>query len=344
MQNTLGGSKLEIYKEHFQRWLDGENPGPLVCEIGAVRGCNHACVHCGFQQFQKYEDRPHFLHVAAGKRFLEDFKSLGGVEVFFAGNGEPLLHPDLPELIRHAAAQGLAVTLSTNGALLDADVAEAILPSLKWLRVSLNGGNAAVYASVHRCPPGDFDRVRQNIAAAAAIRDRLGSPARIAMQFVAFRPNIASIPDAARLHAAVGSDVLSIRDVFFRGRDQREPDPDLVAAIRAVEGLPGVENRCALVPARRQAASWRFCRGIHFRTNLDDQGNLFTCNRHLVEDRVYGNIVEQSFRDIWASSRRRRVFEEVAGDGPSPLCQEMCQVALDNRYIAAHAQATGGAQ
>lgn len=343
MKIKIGGSKLATHQDHFKRWRDGGNPGPLVCEIGAARGCNHGCLHCGFQQFEKYGGETHLLDLAAGKRFLDEFRSMGGVEVFFAGNGEPLLHPGLPELVRHGGSLGLDMTLSTNGALLDSRAAEALMPHLAWLRVSLNGGDPETYARVHRCPPEEFDLVRDNLRTAVAIRNRLGLGTVIAVQFVAYRVNAASVAGAARLHAEVGSDLLSIRDVFLKGRTAREPDPVVVEAVRSVEGLPGVQNRCAMAAPTEQAAGWRACHGINFRTNLDDRGNLFACNRHLAQECVYGNILTQSFRDIWASSRRRRVFADLASAGPDPRCQGMCQVALDNRYIESALWPTGPA-
>ena len=320
-------------QEYFQRWRAGENPGPLVCEIGVVRGCNHACVHCGFQQFEKYGDDIQLLDLEACKIFLRDFRSLGGIEVFFAGNGEPLLHPGLPELVRYGAGLGLDMVLSTNGAFLDKNVAETLMPHLKWLRVSLNGGDAETYARVHRCPPEEFDLVRDNIRTAVKVRNRLGSGAIIAVQFVAYRLNAASIPGAARLHAEVGSDLLSIRDVFLKGRMPQEPDPLVVTAVAAVEGLPGVQNRCAMTKPKEPASGWRYCHGINFRTNLDDRGNLYTCNRHMFEESVYGNITECSFREIWDSQQRRQMFKHLIKGGPDPRCKGMCQVTFDNLYL-----------
>ena len=46
--------KIENNMDHFEEWKRGKNVGPLVIEVAPTYGCNHGCIHCGFQQFDPY--------------------------------------------------------------------------------------------------------------------------------------------------------------------------------------------------------------------------------------------------------------------------------------------------
>jgi MoaA/NifB/PqqE/SkfB family radical SAM enzyme len=69
-------------------------------------------------------------------KMLEDARSFG-IGVYNAWTVEPLLRPDLPEILRHAKSLGLTTSLITNGRLLRRRAHE--LPDLDYLSVSLDG-------------------------------------------------------------------------------------------------------------------------------------------------------------------------------------------------------------
>ena len=148
---NIGGSKLRSYPEHFQAWLAGKNPGPLVVEAGVVNGCNHNCQHCDFQQFEPYGKHKGFLDPEVFKGFLQEFAAMGGVELFFAGDGEPMLHPQFCDFVLFAKKLGLNCTLSSNGQMFNRNNAEKLLPHLSWIRCSVNGGDPKTYGQVHVC-------------------------------------------------------------------------------------------------------------------------------------------------------------------------------------------------
>ena len=157
-----GGSKLTTNKEVFHKWIKKEDTGPLVIEVGVTYGCNQDCVHCSFQQFKKY-DHYDFIHRESFLDFLDDFKEMGGIEVYFAGNGEPLLHPNICEFFEYGNKIGLDMSMSTNGVPLTQEMAERILPNAKWINISISGGNVKTYSKIHKCPDSEFYEVIENI-------------------------------------------------------------------------------------------------------------------------------------------------------------------------------------
>lgn len=88
---------------------------PVMAHIIAMRRCNLACAYCN--EFDA-DSKPVSLETMRIR--LDRLGELGTTIITFSG-GEPLLHPDLDELIAHARRAGAITGLITNGYLLTAD-------------------------------------------------------------------------------------------------------------------------------------------------------------------------------------------------------------------------------
>jgi MoaA/NifB/PqqE/SkfB family radical SAM enzyme len=88
---------------------------PIVAHVIPVRRCNLACTYCN--EFDK-ASQPVPTDVML--RRIDRLHELGTTIITFSG-GEPLLHPDLDDLIRRIRGHGLIATLITNGYLLTPD-------------------------------------------------------------------------------------------------------------------------------------------------------------------------------------------------------------------------------
>jgi MoaA/NifB/PqqE/SkfB family radical SAM enzyme len=80
------------------------------------------------------------------KKLCDDLKTMGTNNVFLTGEGEPLLHPRVMDIILTAKEAGLHVTLITNGTLLDETKIQLLIGSrLDAIRVSLWAGSIEEY-------------------------------------------------------------------------------------------------------------------------------------------------------------------------------------------------------
>ena len=88
---------------------------PVLAHIVPIRRCNLACAYCN--EYDNYS-KP----VPTGV-MLDRVDSLArlGTTVTTISGGEPLLHPDLDEIIRHIRRNGILAGLITNGYLLTTD-------------------------------------------------------------------------------------------------------------------------------------------------------------------------------------------------------------------------------
>ena len=102
-----------------------------------TRACNLKCVHCyNDSGTGKASNEP---SNAEAKAVLDDLAGFGIPSVLFSG-GEPLVRPDLFDLIGYAGDKGLRTVISTNGTLINKDKAKTIKDlGVSYVGISLDG-------------------------------------------------------------------------------------------------------------------------------------------------------------------------------------------------------------
>ena len=88
---------------------------PVMAHIIPIRRCNLACTYCN-----EYDSSSKPVSVETMIHRLDRLADLGTTIVTFSG-GEPLLHPELDDLIAHLRKRSVIACMITNGYLLTAD-------------------------------------------------------------------------------------------------------------------------------------------------------------------------------------------------------------------------------
>lgn len=102
-----------------------------------TRKCNLKCIHCYAQADDK--DFEGELSTEEGKRLIDDLAEFKTPVILFSG-GEPLVRKDLPELAEYAVSKGLRAVISTNGTLIDMDMAKKLKEiGLSYVGISIDG-------------------------------------------------------------------------------------------------------------------------------------------------------------------------------------------------------------
>jgi len=86
-----------------------EPTAPVLVQMVVTRRCNLSCGYCN-----EYDDVSDPIPSERLKRQIDHVAALGTLVLTFTG-GEPLLHPELDQLIAYAVSKGLVVTSITNG-------------------------------------------------------------------------------------------------------------------------------------------------------------------------------------------------------------------------------------
>ena len=84
--------------------------------------CNLKCSHC-YQNAGPAKEQE--LTTAEGKKLIDEIARAGFKVMIFSG-GEPLLRPDIYELVGYAASKGLRPVFGTNGMMITKEVAQKL--------------------------------------------------------------------------------------------------------------------------------------------------------------------------------------------------------------------------
>ena len=204
----IDSHKLMYHIPRLYQWYKGENIYPIYIEIGLYGGCNHRCIFCAFD-FLKYKSGA--LDVKCINKFILEAARKKVKAVLFSGEGEPLLHDRIIEIISFTKSKGIDVALSTNGVILDRERSNKILGHLTWLRVSLNTGTKKNYAFVHGTNKEDFNKVINNLEEAVKIKNMRKYDCTIGVQFLLIPQNYKEVSGLASILKDKGVDYLAVK-------------------------------------------------------------------------------------------------------------------------------------
>jgi radical SAM protein with 4Fe4S-binding SPASM domain len=139
-----------------RRIFIGEAPTPSLryLELQLLHQCNLRCRHCYLGP-----PRPERLALTDALKITREFSERGGLRLLLSG-GEPLLYPELPELVSACRDWGLRRILLTNGTLLTSRTISGL--PVDEVQVSLDGwrrGHEQLRG------PGTFDQALRGIRA-----------------------------------------------------------------------------------------------------------------------------------------------------------------------------------
>jgi MoaA/NifB/PqqE/SkfB family radical SAM enzyme len=109
---------------------------PLLAHIIPIRRCNLACKYCN-----EFDDVSKPVPADTMFRRVDKLGELGTSVVTISG-GEPLLHPELDQILRRIRQNGGVAGMITNGYLLVPDRIERLnRAGLEWLQISIDNVN-----------------------------------------------------------------------------------------------------------------------------------------------------------------------------------------------------------
>jgi SynChlorMet cassette radical SAM/SPASM protein ScmF len=189
-----------------------------------TEGCNLWCRHCWIMPAgQGAGAAGRCLNAATLTSLVDQALPLGLAAVKLTG-GEPLLHPELPEILRMLRERNLKCVLETNGTLMTPALAAAIAAGpAPQVTVSLDGAQAATHDWLRRTP-GCFARALAGIEALAA------AGVRPQLIMTVLRANAGQVEALVRLaeRLGAGSVKFNVLQPVARGRE----------LVKAGEGLP----------------------------------------------------------------------------------------------------------
>ena len=106
---------------------------PVLVHIIPMRRCNLDCGYCN-----EYDDVSKPVPIEEMKRRLDRLADMGTSVITISG-GEPLMHPELEEIIRHTRERGMIAGMITNGFLLSKERIRTLNEAgLEHLQISID--------------------------------------------------------------------------------------------------------------------------------------------------------------------------------------------------------------
>jgi len=182
-----------------------------VWEVTAA--CNLRCEQC---HACSGKPLPNELNTEEGKRLLDGMAAIGEFRMLALGGGEPLVRPDIVELVAYARRLGLEISIATNGTLLTPEMAKEFKKmGVANIAVGLNANDESVHEQITRVP-GSFEKSRQGIYAT------LEAGMNLQINTTVMKENRLAIPGLLDFASEVDAQIVLLYQLVPEGRGEEE--------------------------------------------------------------------------------------------------------------------------
>ena len=294
-----------------------KGPPPQIW-IEPTNACNLKCVHCIRPQMTRKKG---FMDFSLFKKIIDEVSSYNNPPVVsFAGQGEPLLHPDFGKMVRYASKHCKTRVL-TNATLLTEEKASEILEAEPYsVGFSFDAPTKEIYEKIRR--GANYERTVKNIKNFLNFKQELGKKTRCTISIIKEPLTEGKIEDFKKWCNTLPFDIVAVNEAInFFG------DSDL-----AQTG----EIKYDFVKKDLAREKWPVCYQAWNQLHIYWDGFVPACILDYNKKFVVGNAYESTIMDIWNSNKMRefrralveRNYEKIEHNGT--LCSN-CSV-LWERY------------
>lgn len=331
-QHIFGQNKILQHQDKLMEWQLGRDNTLITAEIDLTNRCNHKCPKCTGWAKGLTADQ---LDTGEAKSYITELSEHGVRGLIFTGGGEPLLHPDVYELIDYAWQDKLDVGLITNGTLLpDYDVwaQRLLLSRCKWIRVSLDAGDPETYMRTHGMPEKTFSTTLSRIRSLCVQRTRMKTPEPIIGTGYLTGLGTSSYDQMARFvewSLDLGVDYAQFRPMHYDQTDVKDHILDLQREYNR-ETFKVTASWQKYNRFGEKSRPYRVCHGINFCTTIGADAKVYLCcHKRGMPGMVLGDLRTQPFTEIWAN--RQKVFDRLVN--LDAICPPLCRCDEFNRLL-----------
>jgi len=302
---TDGNCEFYLKLAHSPEAEKSERFIPLVMSWNVTRECNMKCSHCYINATEK--KLAHELTTTEGKKLIDQICQVSKPLLILSG-GEPLLRPDIYELIQYGTSKGLKMGLGSNGSLIDDTVAAKLKAA----------GIATVSISLDSHIPTQHDEFRgvsgsweKAVNACKALRK---NNVLVQVNTTLTQQNYDQIDDIMSLAEEIGVENFHLFFLVPTGRGAKLTDispqkyEDMITNTFAKVAKHKLNVRPSCAPQFMRIAKgmgldmrqWvRGCMAGLYYCRIYPNGDVTPCPYLPVK---LGNVQEKAFKEIWFNS------------------------------------------
>jgi len=167
---------------------------PKGSDLIITYNCNFRCSHCDIWKCAERNE----LNTVEWKKIISDLRKwVGPGYLISLGGGEPLIRPDILEILNFLKINDFRVILESNGYLINKEMAAKIVATgIEEIRISLYSFDPAIHNSLRQIPWA-HEKAKEAILDLAEAKQRQGSQMKICLGVLLNEKNIGE--DAKKL-------------------------------------------------------------------------------------------------------------------------------------------------
>jgi radical SAM protein with 4Fe4S-binding SPASM domain len=263
---------------------------PLSLQIEPTNACNLDCICCGRSRMSRSIG---FMNINLFKKIIDNAANIGTKNIFLYLHGEPLLHPNIVDMIRYIKDSNLCFTISTNGMKLNQNISKYILESkvscADYIRLSILGYSESIHEKIMKGV--NSAQVKKNAQYFIKLRNQmqLNGPIIQAM-FYRINENYCDEKYFSKYWSHVVDSLLLIRTI---------------------------SNHFSNISSNRQnynrrlndifSMRYKTCKYIWDRMTIFWNGDVTSCMADVNGDHVFANMEKSYIQEVWNNPQLQRI-------------------------------------
>jgi radical SAM protein with 4Fe4S-binding SPASM domain len=318
-----------LIEQEKQRREERVSGRPYWLTIDPANFCTLRCPFCPTGQGRGSRAKG----ILSWDNFKKVMDELGSclIHIDFCNWGEPLLNKDIYRMVKYAKQYGIDTKIDSNlNHFSEKSAEDMIMSGLDKLIVSIDGITQQTYSKYR--VGGDFNKIMTHLKLLLKKRKELGkSIPYISWQFLVFRHNEHEIEEVKRMGKDMGVDHIGITKAFIGDKDWIPLNEEYSHYQK--EKVEGEFTSQYFRPPQDRICNWPWEAIV-----INPNGSVSACCSVEDEKDDFGNIFENSFREIWNSekyitARRYIKNEKIIGNPGTNICIGCKHLGLTNLNI-----------
>lgn len=321
----LDTHKLAWHYDRVEAWENHERISPISVDMALTRACQANCRGC-YAVLQEPQERSR-ITLDNLYALLDDFAAIGVRGISLVSDGESTLSPHYIAFIQRATSLGIDVGGATNGWRLFPEIAEQVLPHMKWIRFTVLAGQQDSFLKMMHGDINDrhiYWTAMHNISEAVRLKHKHKWDVTLGIQTFVTPEDTAEIIPFAQLAINLGVDYAMIKhtsddEVGSMGIDSQAYEP-ISNLIRQAEKMSTDRTRITakwskLVGENAWPPPYKRVYGCPFLLQMSGSGliapnGMFFNARH--SKLHIGDYTQERFINIFRSERYWRAMRYLA--------------------------------